>query len=174
MPARLRRAQVHCAIAPHSQFAEERFTLRRLRLSDFTEVRSVLEPAQSPRRQRDVFFQRSSRETRELVHGIQSHPVMNGARSILPSEPCSSFVGPGSVQTIFMDAPFVGHESGLFRAMGMAEPLLAGSTYSGGRSGARQFGPASVLDRLGARPCSARAPRDRGYFSSFAGGVCDS
>jgi hypothetical protein len=57
-------------------------------------------------------------------------------------------VWPGSVQTIFMDAPFVGHESALFRVIGMAVAVIGWLYLFGGRSGARQFGPASVLDRV--------------------------
>jgi len=57
-------------------------------------------------------------------------------------------VWPGSVQTIFMDAPFVGRESALFRVLGMAVAVIGWLYLFGGRSGARQFGPASVLDRV--------------------------
>ena len=57
-------------------------------------------------------------------------------------------VWPGSVQTIFMDAPFVGHESALFRVVGMTVAVIGWLYLFGGRSGARQFGPASVLDRV--------------------------
>ena len=57
-------------------------------------------------------------------------------------------VWPGSVQTIFMDVPFVGRESTLFRVVGMAVAVIGWLYLFGGRSGARQFGPASVLDRV--------------------------
>ena len=57
-------------------------------------------------------------------------------------------VWPGSVQTIFMDAPFVGRESALFRVMGMAVAVIGWLYIFGGRSGAPQLGPASVLDRV--------------------------
>ena len=57
-------------------------------------------------------------------------------------------IWPGSVQTIFMDAPFVGHESALFRVIGMTVAVIGWLYLFGGRSGARQFGPASVLDRV--------------------------
>ena len=57
-------------------------------------------------------------------------------------------VWPGSVQTIFMDRPFVGDESALFRVAGMAVTVIGWLYVFGGRSGARQFGPASVLDRV--------------------------
>ena len=57
-------------------------------------------------------------------------------------------VWPGAVQTIFMDAPFVGHESALFRVLGMTVAVIGWLYLFGGRSGARQLGPASVLDRV--------------------------
>lgn len=57
-------------------------------------------------------------------------------------------VWPGAVQTIFMDAPFDGHEGALFRVLGMTVVVIGWLYVFGGRSGARQFGPASVLDRV--------------------------
>jgi len=57
-------------------------------------------------------------------------------------------VWPGAVQRIFMDAPFVGNESALFRVMGMTVAVIGWLYLFGGRSGARQLGPASVLDRV--------------------------
>jgi hypothetical protein len=57
-------------------------------------------------------------------------------------------VWPGAVQTIFVDPPFVGNESALFRVMGMTVAVIGWLYVFGGRSGARQFGPASVLDRV--------------------------
>ena len=57
-------------------------------------------------------------------------------------------VWPGAVQTILMDAPFVGHESALFRVLGMTVAVIGWFYVFGGRSGARQFGPASVLNRM--------------------------
>ena len=57
-------------------------------------------------------------------------------------------VWPGSVQTIFMDAPFVGRERALFRVIGLTVAVIGWLYLFGGRSGAGQFGPASVLDRV--------------------------
>lgn len=57
-------------------------------------------------------------------------------------------VWPGSVQTIFRDAPFVGNESALFRVVGMTVAVIGWLYVFGGRAGGRQFGPASVLDRV--------------------------
>ena len=55
---------------------------------------------------------------------------------------------PGAVQTIFKDASFVGNESALFRVAGMTVVVIGWLYVFGGRSGARQLGPASVLDRV--------------------------
>ena len=57
-------------------------------------------------------------------------------------------VWPGAVQRIFMDAPFIGNEGALFRVMGMTVAVIGWLYLFGGRSGARQLGPASVLDRV--------------------------
>src|SRR6188472_943894 len=57
-------------------------------------------------------------------------------------------VWPGETQTIFMDRAFVGDESGLMRAIGMAVVVIGWFYLIGGRSGARQLVAASVLDRL--------------------------
>ena len=57
-------------------------------------------------------------------------------------------VWPGAVQTIFMDGPFGGHESALFRVLGLTVAVIGWLYLFGGRSGARQLGPASVLDRV--------------------------
>lgn len=57
-------------------------------------------------------------------------------------------VWPGVVQTIFRDAPFAGHEGELFRVIGMSVIVIGWLYVFGGRSGARQFAPASVLDRV--------------------------
>jgi hypothetical protein len=57
-------------------------------------------------------------------------------------------VWPGSVQTLFMDAPFVGHEGALFRAIGLTVVVIGWLYLFGGRSGARQIVAASVIDRI--------------------------
>jgi hypothetical protein len=57
-------------------------------------------------------------------------------------------VWPGVVQVVFRDAPFVGRESALFRVLGMTLAAIGWLYVFGGRSGVRQFGPASVLDRV--------------------------
>jgi hypothetical protein len=54
---------------------------------------------------------------------------------------------PGAVQTIFRDEPFAGHESALFRMLGLTIAVIGWLYLFGGRSGGRQIVPASVLDR---------------------------
>jgi hypothetical protein len=77
---------------------------------------------------------------------VSKYSVMNGY--IYLALGALLIVWPGAVQTIFMDAPFVGHESALFRVLGMTVAVIGWLYLFGGRSGARQFGPASVLDRV--------------------------
>jgi hypothetical protein len=55
---------------------------------------------------------------------------------------------PGVVQTLFMDAAFVGHERALFRVIGLLLVVIGWFYLFGGRSGARQIVAASVVDRL--------------------------
>ena len=55
---------------------------------------------------------------------------------------------PDSVQTLFQDRPFVGHEQALFRIIGMAVAVIGWFYFFGGRSGLRQFVAASILDRI--------------------------
>jgi hypothetical protein len=55
---------------------------------------------------------------------------------------------PGLVQTVFMEAPFVGHEGALFRVVGVTLVVIGWLYLFGGRSGARNAVAASVFDRL--------------------------
>ena len=57
-------------------------------------------------------------------------------------------VWPGLTQTLFMEAAFVGHEQGLVRVIGLTIVVIGWLYVFGGRSGARQFVAASVVDRL--------------------------
>ena len=100
------------------------------------------------------------------------YSVMNGC--IYLALGALFIVWPGSVQTIFMDAPFVGQESALFRVTGMAVAVIGWLYLFGGRSGARQFGPASVLDRVVLVPAVLVPLVIAGIFSAYSGGICDS
>jgi hypothetical protein len=57
-------------------------------------------------------------------------------------------VWPGATQTLFRDSDFTGHEGSLIRVMGMSVMVIGWLYLFGGRSGARQFGAASVFDRV--------------------------
>lgn len=55
---------------------------------------------------------------------------------------------PGVTQTLFMDPPFVGHEAGLMRVVGLTVVVIGWLYVFGGRSGSNQIVAASVIDRL--------------------------
>ena len=74
------------------------------------------------------------------------YAVMNGY--IYLAIGATLIVWPGVVQTLLMDRPFVGDEGAIFRVTGMALAVIGWLYVFGGRSGARQFGPASILDRV--------------------------
>jgi len=56
-------------------------------------------------------------------------------------------VWPGAVQTLLMDRDFVGDEGAMFRVLGLTIAVIGWLYVFGGRSGGRNFGPASILDR---------------------------
>jgi hypothetical protein len=55
---------------------------------------------------------------------------------------------PGVIQTVFREPTFVGHEQALMRVIGLTIVVIGWLYFFGGRSGARQFIAASVVDRL--------------------------
>ena len=55
---------------------------------------------------------------------------------------------PGVTQTLFREPPFVGHEEGLIRVIGLTVLVIGWLYVFGGRSGAPQIVAASVIDRL--------------------------
>ena len=55
---------------------------------------------------------------------------------------------PGATQKLFQEAAFVGHEAALIRVIGMTVAVIGWLYLFGGRSGARQFVAASIIDRL--------------------------
>jgi hypothetical protein len=61
---------------------------------------------------------------------------------------CLFIVWPGVTQTVFMDRAFVGDESALIRIIGLTVVVIGWFYVFGGRTGARQFSAASVVDRL--------------------------
>ena len=57
-------------------------------------------------------------------------------------------VWPGVTQTLFREPVFVGHEQALMRVIGLTIVVIGWLYFFGGRTGARQFTAASVVDRL--------------------------
>ena len=57
-------------------------------------------------------------------------------------------VWPGVTQTLFREPAFAGHEQALMRVIGLTVVVIGWLYLFGGRSGARQFIAASVIDRL--------------------------
>jgi hypothetical protein len=74
------------------------------------------------------------------------YTVINGVVYLVAGT--SLVLWPGVVQTLFMDRAFIGHEGALFRVIGMTLMVIGWLYLFGGRSGARQFVAASVIDRL--------------------------
>ena len=57
-------------------------------------------------------------------------------------------VWPGVTQTVFREPAFAGQEQALMRVIGLTVAVIGWLYFFGGRSGARQFIAASVIDRL--------------------------
>src|SRR6516162_2401811 len=57
-------------------------------------------------------------------------------------------IWPGVTQTVFREPAFAGHEQALMRVIGLTVVVIGWLYLFGGRSGARQFVAASVIDRL--------------------------
>jgi uncharacterized membrane protein len=57
-------------------------------------------------------------------------------------------VWPEVTQALFREPAFVGHEQALMRVIGLTVVVIGWLYFFGGRSGARQFIAASVVDRL--------------------------
>jgi hypothetical protein len=57
-------------------------------------------------------------------------------------------VWPGVTQTVFREPAFAGHEQALLRVICLTVAVIGWLYFFGGRSGARQFIAASVIDRL--------------------------
>jgi hypothetical protein len=57
-------------------------------------------------------------------------------------------VWPGVTQAVFRDSAFAGHQEALMQVIGLTVAVIGWLYIFGGRSGARQFVAASVVDRL--------------------------
>jgi hypothetical protein len=55
---------------------------------------------------------------------------------------------PGIAQVMFFEPPFVGHEAGLARVIGLLLCVVGWLYLFGGRSGSRQFVAAGAIDRI--------------------------
>ena len=55
---------------------------------------------------------------------------------------------PGLVQVLLRDPGFTGHESALFRALGLTVAMIGWHYYFGGRTGEKQVVAASLIERL--------------------------
>jgi len=57
-------------------------------------------------------------------------------------------VWPGLVQILFRDPHFTGHESALFRALGLTIAVIGWHYYFGGRTGGKQVVAAGLIERF--------------------------
>jgi hypothetical protein len=85
-------------------------------------------------------------ETPANLSTASKYTVMNGF--IYLGAGALFIIWPGAVQALLRDPAFAGHEEALFRVIGLSVAVIGWLYMFGGRSGARQFGPASVLDRV--------------------------
>jgi hypothetical protein len=74
------------------------------------------------------------------------YTALNGAAYLVVG--AILIVWPGVSQTLFMEPAFVGHERALMRVIGLTIVVIGWLYLFGGRSGARQFIVASIVDRL--------------------------
>ena len=85
-------------------------------------------------------------ETPAVLSRASRYAVMNGYLYLALG--CLFIAWPGATQTIFMDRAFVGDEPALVRVIGLTVVIIGWFYVFGGRTGARQFPAASVVDRL--------------------------
>jgi hypothetical protein len=57
-------------------------------------------------------------------------------------------VWPGTAQTLFKDADFVGTEGALLRVIGLTLVVIGWLYLAGGRTDSREFSAATIVDRL--------------------------
>ena len=85
-------------------------------------------------------------ERPNILNAPSRYCVMNGC--VYFSIGVILVLWPGAVQVLLRDRAFVGDEQGLVRAIGLAVAVIGWQYVFGGRTGARQFVAASVMDRL--------------------------
>ena len=81
-----------------------------------------------------------------ILSTASKYTVMNGV--VYLGVGALLVVWPGATQRLFMDPAFVGHEEALVRVIGLTLVVIGWLYLFGGRSGARQFVAASVIDRV--------------------------
>jgi hypothetical protein len=101
-------------------------------------------------------------EKRGALSGASQYTTINGLLYLASG--LLMLAWPGAVQTIFMDAAFAGHEEALVRLIGMLLAVIGWLYMFGGRSGARQFVAATVLDRVTLVPMTLGALARAGVF----------
>jgi hypothetical protein len=74
------------------------------------------------------------------------YTVMNGIGYLVVG--AILIVWPAVTQMLFREPAFVGNEEALMRVIGLTVVVIGWLYFFGGRSGARQFVAASVIDRL--------------------------
>jgi hypothetical protein len=74
------------------------------------------------------------------------YTVLNGVGYLLVG--ATLILWPGVTQTLFREPAFVEHEQALMRVIGLTVVVIGWLYFFAGRSGARQFVVASVIDRL--------------------------
>ena len=107
-------------------------------------------------------------ETPANLSTASKYTVMNGF--IYLGAGALFIIWPGAVQTLLRDPAFAGHEEALFRVIGMSVVVIGWLYMFGGRSGARQFGPASTNERTVGR---RRFPLPPATSQSIVDGATD-
>ena len=74
------------------------------------------------------------------------YTAMNGVLYTVSG--ASMLIMPDLLRTIYMEPAFVGREEGLVRLVGMMLAIIGWFYFFGGRSGAKQFVAATILDRI--------------------------
>jgi hypothetical protein len=74
------------------------------------------------------------------------YTVLNGVGYLVAG--AILIVWPGVTQMLFRESAFTGHEEALIRVIGLTVVVIGWLYLFGGRSGARQFVVASIIDRL--------------------------
>ena len=77
---------------------------------------------------------------------VSRYAVMNGMIYLMLG--ALLVLWPGVTQALLMERDFVGGEEGMMRVLGLTLVVIGWLYVFGGRTGQRQFGAASVVDRL--------------------------